>query len=134
MGPGHPGLFGGSSGRVGEFLRATGPSCEFGARLPVVDRPSPVPPQQHCEGIFYGGVAGIQAAAAPLQAAAHCRHPVIPAAEALPPLGKKKVFACEGACHVSAAVRLQAAALKASRPLIRVLVINDNGLWINNFI
>ena len=24
--------------------------------------------------------------------------------------------------------------LKASRPLIRVLVINDNGLWINNFI
>ena len=27
-----------------------------------------------------------------------------------------------------------AAALKASRPLIRVLVINDNGLWINDFI
>ena len=24
--------------------------------------------------------------------------------------------------------------LKASRPLIRVLVINDNDLWINNFI
>jgi hypothetical protein len=24
-------------------------------------------------------------------------------------------------------------AVKASRPLIRVLVINDNGLWINNF-
>ena len=24
--------------------------------------------------------------------------------------------------------------LKASRPLIRVLVINDNGLWINDFI
>jgi hypothetical protein len=23
--------------------------------------------------------------------------------------------------------------LKASRPLIRVLVINDNGLWINNY-
>jgi hypothetical protein len=23
--------------------------------------------------------------------------------------------------------------VKASRPLIRVLVINDNGLWINNF-
>jgi hypothetical protein len=23
--------------------------------------------------------------------------------------------------------------LKASRPLIQVLVINDNGLWINNF-
>ena len=42
-----------------------------------------MPPQQHCEGIFYGGVAGIQAAAAPLQAAA---------------------------CHVFAAVRLQAAA------------------------
>ena len=26
------------------------------------------------------------------------------------------------------------APLKASRPLIRVLVINDNGLWINDFI
>ena len=26
------------------------------------------------------------------------------------------------------------AGLKASRPLIRVLVINDNGLWINDFI
>ena len=26
------------------------------------------------------------------------------------------------------------AKLKASRPLIRVLVINDNGLWINDFI
>ena len=26
------------------------------------------------------------------------------------------------------------ARVKASRPLIRVLVINDNGLWINNFI
>jgi hypothetical protein len=24
--------------------------------------------------------------------------------------------------------------MKASRPLIRVLVINDNGLWINDFI
>ena len=24
--------------------------------------------------------------------------------------------------------------VKASRPLIRVLVINDNGLWINDFI
>jgi hypothetical protein len=28
---------------------------------------------------------------------------------------------------------LPVAALKASRPLIRVLVINDNDLWINNF-
>ena len=28
----------------------------------------------------------------------------------------------------------QSAHLKASRPLIRVLVINDNGLWINDFI
>ena len=26
------------------------------------------------------------------------------------------------------------ARLKASRPLIRVLIINDNGLWINDFI
>ena len=29
---------------------------------------------------------------------------------------------------------LQTAVLKASRPLIRVLVINDNGSWINDFI
>ena len=29
---------------------------------------------------------------------------------------------------------ISGAALKASRPLIRVLVINDNGLWINDFI
>ena len=27
----------------------------------------------------------------------------------------------------------RAPGLKASRPLIRVLVINDNGLWINDF-
>ena len=53
------------------------------AVFPSFTAPSPMPPQQHCEGIFYGGVAGIQAAAAPLQAAA---------------------------CHVFAAVRLQAAA------------------------
>ena len=32
--------------------------------------------------------------------------------------------------HISTGVGL----LKASRPLIRVLVINDNGLWINDFI
>jgi len=53
------------------------------AAFPSFTAPSPMPPQQHCEGIFYGAVAGIQAAAAPLQAAA---------------------------CHVFAAVRLQAAA------------------------
>ena len=69
-----------------------------------------MPPQQHCEGIFYGGVAGIQAAAPPLPVAAHYWHPVVPAAVALPQLGKKKAFAWEDACHVFAAVRLQAAA------------------------
>ena len=69
-----------------------------------------MPPQQHCEGVFYGGVDGIQAAAAGLQVAARCWHPVVPAAVALPQLGKKKAFAWEDACHVFAAVRLQAAA------------------------
>jgi len=53
------------------------------AAFPSFTAPSPVPPQQHCEGIFYGGMAGIQVAAAPLQPAAY---------------------------HVFAAVRLQAAA------------------------
>ena len=42
MGPGHLGISGGGSGRAGEFLRATGHSCEFGARLlPVVYRSQP---------------------------------------------------------------------------------------------
>jgi hypothetical protein len=41
--------------------------------------------------------------------------------------GKKRSRRCTAvACTAAAGV-------KASRPLIRVLVINDNGLWINNF-
>ena len=82
----------------------------FAAAFPSFTAPSPVPPQQHGEGIFYGGVDGTQAAAPPLPVAARCWHPVVPAAVALPQLGKKKVFAWEDACHVFAAVRLQAAA------------------------
>ena len=61
----------------------------FTATFPSFTAPIPVPPQQHGEGIFYG---------------------VVPAAVALPQLGKKKAFAWEDACHVFAAVRLQAAA------------------------
>ena len=82
----------------------------FAAAFPSFTAPSPVPPQQHDEGIFYGGVDGTQAAAPPLPVAARCRHPVVPAAVALPQLRKKKAFAWEDACHVFAAVRLQAAA------------------------
>ena len=76
------------------------------AAFPSFTAPSPVPPQQHCEGLFYWGVDGIQVAAAQLQAAASCWRPVIPAAVALPPLGKKKAFVQEDVCHMSAAVRL----------------------------
>jgi hypothetical protein len=65
------------------------------AAFPSFTAPSPVPPQQHYEGIFYGGVDVIQVPAA--------------AAAALPQL-VKKAFARENASHVSAAVRLQAAA------------------------
>ena len=82
----------------------------FAAAFPSFTAPSPVPPQQHGEGIFYGGVDGTQAVAPPLPVAARCWHPVVPAAVALPQLGKKKAFAWEDACHVFAAVRLQAAA------------------------
>jgi len=71
--------------------------------FPSFTAPSPVPPQQHCEGLFYWGVDGIQVAAA------SCWRPVVLATVALPPLGKK-AFAQEDVCHVSAAVRLQAAA------------------------
>ena len=39
-----------------------------------------------------------------------------------------------GTARDSPRVRAPPAPLKASRPLIRVLVINDNGLWINDFI
>ena len=81
----------------------------FAPAFPSFTAPSPVPPQQHGEGIFYGGVDGTQAAAPPLPVAARCWHPVVPAAVALPQLGKK-AFAWEDACHVFAAVRLQAAA------------------------
>jgi len=48
--------------------------------FPSFTAPSPVPPQQHYEGLFYWGVDGIQVAAAQLQAAASCWRPAIPAA------------------------------------------------------
>ena len=51
----------------------------FAAAFPSFTAPSPMPPQQHGEGIFYGGVDGTQAVAPPL-----------PAAVALLQLGKKK--------------------------------------------
>src|SRR6185437_10946276 len=62
----------------------------FAAAFPSFTAPSPVPPKQHSEGIFYGGVDGIQAAAPPLLVAACSWRPVVPAAVALPHLGKKK--------------------------------------------
>ena len=86
--------------------------------------PSPVPPQQDSDGVFYGGVDGIQASAAQLQAVAHCllarrqgrqhpifkrRRPVVPTAAALQ-LTERKAIARARACQVFAAVRLQAAA------------------------
>jgi hypothetical protein len=37
------------------------------APIPPFVTPSPLPPQQHCDGVFYGGVDGIQASAAQLQ-------------------------------------------------------------------
>src|SRR6185437_16649488 len=66
--------------------------------FPSFTASSPVPPQQHCEGLFYWGVDGIQVAAAQLQAAASCRRPVILAAVALPPLRKKAAFVQEDVC------------------------------------
>jgi len=83
-----------------------------------------VPPQQDSDGVFYGGVDGIQASAAQLQAVAHCllarrqgrqhpifkrRRPVVPTAAALQ-LTERKAIARASACKVFAAVRLQAAA------------------------
>ena len=56
----------------------------FAAAFPSFTAPSPVPPQQHGEGIFYGGVDGTQAAAPPLPVAARWWHPVVPTAVALP--------------------------------------------------
>ena len=64
--------------------RLTSLESRFAAAFPSFTAPSPMPPQQHCEGIFYGGVDGIQAAAAPLLPAARYWNPVVPAAIALP--------------------------------------------------
>ena len=102
MGLGHPGLSGGGS-IVPESFSAPRvlPMSSAPVSFPSFTAPSPVPPQQHCEGLFYWGVDGIQVAAAQLQAAASCWRPVIPAAVALPPLGKKVAFAQEDVCHVS---------------------------------
>ena len=76
------------------------------AAFPSFTAPSPVPAQQHCEGIFYGGKNGIQATVAQLQATASRWRPVVPTTIVLPPLGKTKAFAREDVCHVFAAVRL----------------------------
>jgi hypothetical protein len=70
--------------------RLTSLESRFAAAFPSFTAPSPVPPQQHCEGVFYGGVDGIQAAAALLQVAVRCWHPVVPAAVALPQLGRRR--------------------------------------------
>jgi hypothetical protein len=64
--------------------RLTSLESRFVAAFPSFTAPSPVPPQQLCEGVFYGGVDGIQAAAALLQAAVCCWYPVVPAVVALP--------------------------------------------------
>jgi len=48
-------------------LLSTSPSL-----IPSFTTPSPVPPQQDSDGVFYGGVDGIQASAAQLQAVVHC--------------------------------------------------------------
>ena len=40
--------------------------------IPSFTAPMPVPPQQHCDGVFYGGVDGIRESTAQLQAAARC--------------------------------------------------------------
>ena len=45
----------------------------------------------------------------------------------------KAVFGCIMK-HGMGFVRIKMELVKASRPLIRVMVINDNGLWINDFI
>jgi len=100
-------------------LLSTSPSL-----IPSFTTPSPVPPQQDSDGVFYGGVDGIQASAAQLQAVAYCllarrqgqqhpifkrRRPVVPTAAALQ-LTERKAIARASACKVFAAVRLQAAA------------------------
>ncbi|XP_066344351.1 uncharacterized protein [Miscanthus floridulus] len=100
-------------------LLSTSPSL-----IPSFTTPSPVPPQQDSDGVFYGGVDGIQTSAAQLQAVAHCllarrqgrqhpifkrRRPVVPTAAALQ-LTERKAIARASACKVFAAVRLQAAA------------------------
>jgi len=40
--------------------------------IPSFTAPNLVPPQQHCDGVFYGGVDGIQATTSELQAAVRC--------------------------------------------------------------
>jgi len=57
------------------------------------------------------------------------------AAEAATARKRKRKEKHEKACEIAHAEgKPRPATLKASRPLIRVLVINDNGLWINDFI
>ncbi|XP_023157831.1 translation initiation factor IF-2-like [Zea mays] len=56
-----------SSMTAPEFTMATSPSP-----TPSFTAPMPMPPQQHCEDVFYGSVDGIRATTAQLQEAARC--------------------------------------------------------------
>jgi len=76
-----------------------------------------VSPQQHCDGVFYGGVDGIQATASELQAAVlppgapTGPAPHLQAVTPNRPCSDNLGAACgASACKVSTAVRLQAAA------------------------
>jgi hypothetical protein len=89
---------------------------------PVVHRPMPMPQQQHCDDVFYGGVDGIRASMSQVQAAARChlarrqgqhsifkrRRPIVSAT--LQQLAERKAIAWASACKVSVVVRLQVAA------------------------
>ena len=83
--------------------------------IPLFIAPNLVPPQQHCDGVFYGGVDSIQATASELQAAVRCllarqqgqrpifkrRRPIVPAATILQQLAERKAIARATACKVS---------------------------------
>jgi hypothetical protein len=84
--------------------------------IPSFIDPIPVPPQQHFDGVFYGGMDGIRASTTQLQAVARCllarrqgRHPIFkrrrPVVLAtLQQLAKRKAIARASAYKVIAAV------------------------------
>jgi hypothetical protein len=84
--------------------------------------PMPVPPQQHYNDVFYGGVDGIRASTAQLQMAARCllapwqgKRPIFKWRSLVVPTNlqqraERKAIVRASACKVSAAVRLQATA------------------------